>query len=210
MFKKIVMAVITSALLFVGLTASADVLGVITANSIDVYEDVDNYYENVIGTLKSGDNVAILDTFGDWCRIGYGEKTAYVDIKCISSDEDVIDTYINELILRPQIIEYAKDYLGIPYVYGGTSPSGFDCSGFVQYVYAHFNISLPRVTYSQINCGEFVVNDDLEMGDLLFFRGGSHVGIYAGEGMYIHAPSTGRTISLDPLTRNVYKAKRLF
>ncbi len=110
-----------------------------------------------------------------------------------------------------QIVSYAKNFIGVPYVWGGTTPSGFDCSGFVQYVYRHFGISLPRTTYSQVAMGRSVARADLQPGDLVFFRSAGHVGIYVGNETYIHAPQTGRTISIDSMaSRSLYAARRVF
>ncbi len=110
-----------------------------------------------------------------------------------------------------QVVSYAKNFIGVPYVWGGSSPSGFDCSGFVQYVYRHFGVSLPRTTYSQVAAGRSVSRSELQPGDLVFFRSAGHVGIYVGGETYIHAPQTGRTISIDSMAhRSLYAARRIF
>lgn len=100
------------------------------------------------------------------------------------------------------VVDIAWGYVGVtPYVWGGTSPSGFDCSGLTQYCYAQAGYSIPRTTYAQIDqiaaLGQLTYNlSDLQPGDLLFPHSG-HVGIYCGGGMMIHAPYTGRTVSYD-------------
>ncbi|WP_434282471.1 SH3 domain-containing protein [Clostridium botulinum] len=95
------------------------------------------------------------------------------------------------------VISYARQYLGTPYVYGGTSPSGFDCSGFVQYVYRNAaGISLPRTTYDQIGVGSRVSQDQLQPGDLVFPDTG-HVGIYIGGGQMIHASKPGDVVKIS-------------
>lgn len=110
------------------------------------------------------------------------------------------------------IIAYASNFLGTPYLWGGTSPStGFDCSGFTQYVYAHFGISLGRTTYDQINDGYEVSKDELQSGDLVFFgKGGdpTHMGIYVGNNTYIHSPRTGDVLKISPMTRTDYITAR--
>lgn len=99
-----------------------------------------------------------------------------------------------------RIIEKAANYLGTPYLYGGSSPSGFDCSGFTQYIYKQFGISLYRTAASQYGHGVQVSKSQLIAGDLVFFKcGGStinHVGIYCGNGQFIHSssPSSGGVI----------------
>jgi len=110
------------------------------------------------------------------------------------------------------IIAYASNYLGTPYVWGGTSPNpGFDCSGFTQYVYRHFGISVGRTTFDQIKNGVSVSRDNLQPGDLVFFGTNSnphHMGIYVGNGSFIHAPHTGDVIKISSLSRMDYLTAR--
>ena len=87
----------------------------------------------------------------------------------------------------------ARKYLGVPYLWGGTSPKGFDCSGLVQYCYNKVGVSLPRTTYDQINRGKAVSRKNLQPGDLVFPHNG-HVGIYTENGKMIHAPKTGDVV----------------
>ena len=99
-----------------------------------------------------------------------------------------------------QLAAYAKQYLGCAYVYGGESPAGFDCSGFVQYVYAQLGYSINRTATAQLADGYNVPYDSLLPGDIIYFGYGStasHVGIYLGNGKFIHAqnPSTGVVIT---------------
>ncbi|MGH4050156.1 MAG: NlpC/P60 family protein [Clostridium sp.] len=98
------------------------------------------------------------------------------------------------------VIAYASKFMGIPYVWGGTSPSGFDCSGFTQYVFAHFGVNLPRVAQAQQNVGTRISRANLQPGDLVFFGSPAHhVGIYVGNGSMINAPHTGDVIKIQPL-----------
>ncbi|MBN4049339.1 C40 family peptidase, partial [bacterium AH-315-N14] len=109
---------------------------------------------------------------------------------------------------QDSIIAFASNFLGTPYSWGGASPStGFDCSGFTQYVYSHFGISIGRATYDQINDGIRVAKNDLQPGDLVFFGSGNnpqHTGIYAGNNNYIHSPRTGDVIKVSAMTRGDY------
>jgi cell wall-associated NlpC family hydrolase len=99
-----------------------------------------------------------------------------------------------------RIADFARHFVGTPYVWGGTSPrSGFDCSGLVQYVYAHFGVSLPRTTYGQFDRGSRVGRWGLRPGDLVFFDGVGHVGMYIGDGRFIHAPHTGTRVRIQTL-----------
>ena len=106
-----------------------------------------------------------------------------------------------------EVVNYALQFQGIPYVFGGTDPArGFDCSGFTQYVFAHFGISLPRTADAQRSVGVPVT--DPAPGDLLVTSDGSHVGIYVGGGRMIHAPRPGRTVTVQKLYRD-FEYRRL-
>ncbi|WP_052434639.1 C40 family peptidase [Streptacidiphilus melanogenes] len=95
----------------------------------------------------------------------------------------------------------AKTRLGLPYVYGATGPTSFDCSGLMQWAYAQAGVSLGRTTYDQIDDGTPVSSvADLQVGDLIFFNGDSHVGMWAGNGMVLHAPHTGTVVKYEPLS----------
>ena len=99
------------------------------------------------------------------------------------------------------IVNSAMQYLGVPYVWGGTSPSGFDCSGLVQYVCKKNGISVSRTAAAQANNGTYVSRNNLQPGDLVFFGKGNihHVGIYVGNGQMIHAPQTGDVVKVSSI-----------
>jgi cell wall-associated NlpC family hydrolase len=98
------------------------------------------------------------------------------------------------------VVGVAMHYLGVPYVWGGSSPRGFDCSGLVMYAFAAIGISLPHSSYAQFNMGTPVSIGQLQAGDLVFFSGASHVGIYIGGGQFIHAPHTGDVVKISSLS----------
>ena len=108
------------------------------------------------------------------------------------------------------VVEIAKKYLGCKYVYGGSSPSGFDCSGFTSYVYGQCGISLARTSYAQASQGTAVSKSELQPGDLLLFTtngssgGISHVGIYVGNGQFIHAANATRGVVYDTINSGYY------
>lgn len=110
-----------------------------------------------------------------------------------------------------KVLDTAAKYLGVPYLWGGTTPSGFDCSGFVQYVFAECGYSITRTTYTQWdNDGSYVSRANLQPGDLVYFGTGnspSHVGLYVGNGTMIHAPSTGKTIQYTSIDSDYYSSR---
>jgi cell wall-associated NlpC family hydrolase len=98
------------------------------------------------------------------------------------------------------VVAIAERYLGVPYRWGGASPSGFDCSGLVMYVYAQVGVSLPHSSYAQYGMGSPVSRSDLQPGDLVFFDGLGHVGIYVGGNSFIHAPHTGDVVKISSIS----------
>ncbi len=102
--------------------------------------------------------------------------------------------------LGGQAVAIALQYLGVPYVWGGASPSGFDCSGLVMYVYAQLGVSLPHHAASMFNYGVPVSYSELQPGDLVFANGLGHMGMYVGGGNYIHAPYTGAVVSIASMS----------
>jgi cell wall-associated NlpC family hydrolase len=112
---------------------------------------------------------------------------------------------------KKKLLDYAKFFKGGKYVWGGTSPKGFDCSGYVQYLYKKHGVNLPRTAWSQSKKGMPIQKDQLQKGDLLFFltdkkRGipVTHVGIYLGNGEFIHAASKKKGIIISPITHGHY------
>lgn len=109
----------------------------------------------------------------------------------------------------PQVVGIALQYLGIPYVWGGASPStGFDCSGLIMYVYAQVGVSLPHNAAMQYQYGTPVPRDRLAPGDLVFFRGLGHMGMYIGGGQYINAPQTGDVVKISSMDRSDFVGAR--
>ncbi|MBZ4662327.1 MAG: NlpC/P60 family protein [Caloramator sp.] len=110
-----------------------------------------------------------------------------------------------------QVEDIAKSLLGVRYVYGGTTTNGLDCSGFVQYVYKKMGVVLPRTASQQARVGLAVSKDNLRKGDLVFFEtvsaGISHVGIYLGNGKFIHASSTKKGVTISSLNSGYYNER---
>lgn len=212
MYKKLYAVLTTAVILFTSMIAYADT-GVITASTLNVRQAPGS---TIIGQLSCGQNVTVLEYLDGWCKIEYEGKTGFVFgnyVNVISQEAgNTEEAQAENAVSTPgqNVVEYAKKFLGVPYVYGGSTPSGFDCSGFVQYVYKNFAISLPRTSYSQMYSGYAVSTSEMEPGDIIVFRGGGHVGIYVGDDMYIHAPNSGRSVSIDPLDRAIHSVRRVF
>jgi cell wall-associated NlpC family hydrolase len=102
------------------------------------------------------------------------------------------------------VVGVAMQFLGVPYVWGGASPSGFDCSGLIMYAYAQVGVSLPHHAASQYGMGSPVSKDQLQPGDLVFFNGLGHAGIYIGGGQFIHAPHSGDVVKISSLSDSWY------
>jgi cell wall-associated NlpC family hydrolase len=157
------------------------------------------------------------ESFGDiWSQIE--GKTSY-DTQVVGGEQSM-STEVSGLgnagaggAGNSSLVEYAKKFLGTPYKWGGTTPSGFDCSGFTQYVFKAFGINLPRVSYQQGNGGSAVSKNNLKPGDLVFWDnssrnvGADHLGIYIGDGKYIHEPQPGESVKISSLGGN-YWARR--
>ncbi len=99
----------------------------------------------------------------------------------------------------PAVVRIAYAQLNKPYVYAGSGPNVFDCSGLVMYCYAQVGVYLPHSSYAQKDCGSPVSYGDLQPGDLVFFHGYGHVGMYIGDGNFIHAPQTGDVVKISDL-----------
>jgi cell wall-associated NlpC family hydrolase len=130
-----------------------------------------------------------------------------VNINVLPKATTAINQSINSLIgTSNKVVSYAEKFLGVHYVYGGTTPSGFDCSGFVQYVYAHngaYQVQIPRTTYDQVKVGTPVSKSSLQPGDLVFFGIASspyHVGMYIGSNQFIESPKTGFNVRISTLS----------
>ncbi|MDF2568398.1 MAG: NlpC/P60 family protein [Sporomusa sp.] len=106
------------------------------------------------------------------------------------------------------IVKTAQKYMGVPYVWGGTTPDGWDCSGYTQYVMKENGITIPRTAAEQFSTGTAVEKADLKVGDMVFFTtykpGASHVGFYMGDGKFIHASSAAKEVAINSLSEDYY------
>lgn len=208
--------------------------GYITTDGINFRQKA-NTDSKVLKTFATNAKVTILKEEGDWYKIKHNDKEGYVlktyvsekklpEVTSRSSTrrEDNSTTQVEEKKQEEtknentntketsskgsQIVDMAKKYLGSRYVYGGASPSGFDCSGFTMYLYKQFGVSLPHSATAQSSRGTKVEKKDLQLGDIVFFtdyktgKGIGHCGIYVGGGSFIHA-STEKT---GVITSSIY------
>ncbi len=203
------------------LVANAEtVIGIVVASSLNVRENASSGAP-IITEIEAGSEVVLLERTGDWYKVNVGD-IGYVNANYIRTQNEiatgtVIAAPITDVTYTKgqQVVELAKQYIGVRYVYGGTNPNGFDCSGLVQYVYRQMGVTLNRVAADQAKNGIFVAKEDLMPGDLVFFKKAGraihHVGIYVGNGYYLHAPYTGRTVCIEAMTRaDYYTARRVF
>lgn len=212
--------------------------GYVSTDSLKVRKEASTSSE-VIDSLKKNDQVSIIEELDGWYKIKLSDKEGYVSSKYISDKkvaettsrgsstsrtEQVTQVESEQQVEQPTtpqattvsgeaVVEYAKQYLGYKYVSGGTSPStGFDCSGFTQYVYKHFGITINRVSKDQNKNGVAVAKSNLQPGDLLIFNGESnksigHVGIYIGSGSFIHASNPKGGVKIDSISSSYYSVR---
>jgi cell wall-associated NlpC family hydrolase len=116
------------------------------------------------------------------------------------------DTVVAPPPTHGNVVQYAMSQLNTPYVWGGSAPGGFDCSGLVMWAYAQVGVSLPHSSYAQYGYGVPVSRDQLQPGDIVFFDGLGHVGIYIGGDQFVHAPHTGDVVKISSLDEAWYAA----
>ncbi len=175
-------------------------------------------YSAQIGCLEDGTKLTVLGEQGDFYRVDCYDMTGYVAKNQVRAEDG--EYYVNcdessgeakrlpalsaqdVLTMKSQVRSLSTSFLGVPYVSGGTTPRGFDCCGFTQYVFAQLGIPLCRVQTEQMHDGVVIAKEDLQCGDLVFFQGtagwgaiSSHVGIYIGNGQLIHAGDGGIAIA---------------
>ena len=200
-------------------------VGTITVSSLNVRTTA-SMGNNTIGAINPTKKVNIYGMQGDFYKIRYYGQWGYICKSYVMVVNAPLNTvqYIatghqsNTKINTDNLMLYSNSFLGMPYLWGGTTPAkldttgkyvsgGFDCSGFVQYIYKNLGVTLPRTTFDQIDNGVSVCITNLKKGDLVFFRTNSdvpcevsHVGLYIGDNKFIHSPHTGDVIKTSELT----------
>jgi len=176
----------------------------------------------VISSLKKGTSVEILDTLKDWHKVKVGSNVGYVATKFVTSATASVKSSRSTTVANlttedvgnsdnsaiSKVVAYAKKFVGVKYVYGGMSPNGFDCSGFIGYAFKNIGVNLNRSAESMYSNGIKVSKNALRAGDLLFFDASSrkaagvidHAGIYLGGDRFIHASSSNGEVRIQSLS----------
>lgn len=180
---------------------------------------------SIVTTLIKDTDVKVTGENGDWYKIEYSSYSGYMYKELLSDSKSGTTNRSGDTLTRvslestqssagDEIVSYAKQYLGCSYVYGGSGPSTFDCSGFTMYVYKHFGYSLSHSATAQSYEGTAVAKEDLQPGDLVFFsdyqtlEGIGHCGIYIGDGEFIHASSgSGYCVKVSNLLSGSYNTR---
>ena len=183
---------------------------------------------SLLTQLKAGEQVEIFGFNCGWYKVRYEGQVGYIRSDLLTLLEKPegnqgraasVDVSVpasgssgSSSDLGQQIATYAQQYVGYPYVYGGKSPSGFDCSGFMQFVFAQFGYQINRTATAQLANGYYVEYDDLKPGDIIYFGFGStasHVGMYIGNGQFVHAQNSSTGVVITSLSEPGYANRYL-
>lgn len=193
-------------------------VAIVTADALNVRSGAGTNY-SIISTARYGSRLPIISYTSGWYKVQVGSTTGYVSegYVTVANEGDSTNPLVRETPLVESIytganvVAETEKYLGVPYLWGGFTPVGFDCSGLVQYVYKQLGITLERTTYYQVHQGKTVNRNDLRPGDLIFFTTNesdpndiSHVGIYKGNDLFIHAPKPGDVVRISNLNSAYY------
>ena len=206
----------------------------VSSDGLNIREEASTESE-IVDVLGKNAKVTIVKEEGTWCKITYKNTEGYAPKKYLSDEKVEVTsrssearnaevTNIQEVPVEEtkketttsktsELVKYAKQYLGSRYVYGGTTPSGFDCSGFVMYVYKQFGVSLPHSSSAQSKKGTKVEKANLQQGDIVFFsdykthKGIGHCGIYIGNNQFIHASTEKTGVITSSLNSGSYKTR---
>ena len=211
-------AMTISAFVFVSVSATEEpndfgqYYGIVNASELNVRASASADAE-IVATLPVGTYVKVNWMEPGWINVAYNGDglMGYVSDEFFTVYEGTIPEFSSTG--GQAAVEVVKQYLGVPYVYGGTSPSGFDCSGLMQYVYKQLGYSINRVADAQMRNGIAVSRQNLAPGDLVGFytSPGSgyvgHIGMYVGDGMMIHAPQTGDVVRYESIVTGNYAGR---
>ena len=164
---------------------------------------------SVLSSVSGGTVLELTGVQDGWYKVVHGGTSGYVSSDYITLTSETPAATVAASSVGEEIAAYAQNFLGTPYVYGGSSTSGFDCSGFTKYVYGQFGYTLNRTATDQLSNGVSVRKDELQPGDLVFFKYRtskpvSHVGIYIGSGQFVHASTNSYAVQIDDLSSGHY------
>ncbi len=167
-----------------------------------------NTESNILTYFDTGAIMDVIGVNGSWYKVNSGGTVGYVHSDYMALANQTIPT-ATASTPGDKIVATAKKYMGVPYVWAGTSPKGFDCSGFVYYVFQENGYKTNRTAASLYNNGSYVERSALQPGDIIcFYNGGygyiGHVGIYIGNNQFIHASSSGGKVVIDSLSTAYY------
>lgn len=176
--------------------------GTVAGGTINVRKGPGTDYGKIT-SVRSGKSVEILGEENGWYKLSFDGTTGYI------RGDFVMETSSETSAVGAAVAAAAWNYLGVPYVYGGASPSGFDCSGFTLYLFKQHDISLPHGATAQYkNCGEHVAKENLQPGDLVFFSDSSHAighcAVYVGDDTIIHARNSVKSVVTNKLSSSYY------
>ena len=189
--------------------------GVINKTDVNIRSKPTTTAKVVVKLSKK--KVTILSNSGNWYKISYGKTSGwvskdFVSVSGESNSSNLVAINRKATTIRSRLILYSRGFLGTRYVYGGSAPGGFDCSGFTSYVYKRFGIKIERTASAQAKQGKYVAKSKLQSGDLVFFKTDNsakpvtHAGIYIGNGKFIHA-SSGKSkmkVTISSLSDSFY------
>lgn len=181
----------------------------VSGNSVRLRSDA-SLSGGVLGYVNAGTQLTVTGVSGEWLKVRASDgKEAYINSDFVRCADTGSAAALNSLSTGEQIAATAQNYLGYRYVYGGMSENGFDCSGFVNYVYKLYGYSMSRVAQDIYwNDGIYVDKADLQPGDLVFFGWSAysigHVGMYIGDGNFIHASSSTTGVIITALDSSYY------
>ncbi len=197
--------------------------GVIQCSTTVNFRSLPNTSSQVLASLTNGQKVDVIGIAQGWYKVEVDGAKGFVSADYLSlsggqqadkstvTGSTTVTTSDAATGIRQQIIDFAAQFLGTPYLYGGSSPeTGFDCSGFTSYVYKNVVCEIARTSSQQRATTKNITMEELLPGDLVFFGSGdtvSHVGIYVGNGQFIHSPHTGSVVKYDSLDTGSYNTR---
>lgn len=164
----------------------------------------------VLGRIPAGRTAELISAISGWYEVAYGTVVGFVSADYCTPVDYAVEAPSGMNGVRSDIVEFAKTFTGVPYVYGGASPSGFDCSGYVMYVLGQYGYKLDHSARAQYSSGTPIAKSELLPGDLVFFSNSSttwigHSGIYIGDGLFIHASSgSAYCVTISALSSSWY------